>query len=103
MGEDFVTVEEAERSLVLDAMALLGGNEYLIQQMIERLTETQYNEAETAFIRASLAHSWGGVPALPAQFSLSQLLTYLTPLHRDRLERLLASCLLYCSRLRYLI
>ena len=31
-----------ERTLVLDAMALLGGNEYLIQQMIDRLSETNY-------------------------------------------------------------
>ena len=97
--EEFVTVEDGERSTVLDAMALLGGNEYLVQQMIERLSETQYNEAEAAFIRASLGQAWGGLPPdLPGQFSLSQLLTYLTPLHRDRLERLLASCLLYCSR-----
>ena len=33
---------EGERSLVLDAMALLGGNEYFIQQMIDRLCETNY-------------------------------------------------------------
>ena len=31
-----------ERTLVLDAMALLGGNEYLVQQMIDRLCETNY-------------------------------------------------------------
>lgn len=99
MTEQFVTVEAGERSMVLDAMALLGGNEYLVQQMIERLSETQYNEAEVAFIRASLSHTWGSVPPdLPGQFTLSQLLTFLTPLHRERLERLLASCLLYCSR-----
>ena len=81
------------------------GIQYLIQfynsaqSWVKRLIETQYNEAETAFIRASLGHAWGTVPPdLPGQFNLSQLLTYLTPLHRDRLERLLASCLLYCSR-----
>ena len=33
---------DGERSLVLDAMALLGGNEYFIQQMIDRLCETNY-------------------------------------------------------------
>ena len=98
-AEQFVTVEAGERSMVLDAMALLGGNEYLVQQMLERLSETQYNEAEVAFIKASLEHAWGCVPPdLPGQFSLSQLLTSLTPLHRERLERLLASCLLFCSR-----
>ena len=99
MTEQFVTVEAGERSMVLDAMALLGGNEYLVQQMIERLSETQYNEAEVAFIRASLEDTWGSVPPdLPDKFTLSQLLTFLTPLHRERMERLLASCLLYCSR-----
>ena len=35
MGEEFITVEDGERSTVLDAMALLGGNEYLVQQMVE--------------------------------------------------------------------
>ena len=28
-------MEDGERSTVLDAMALLGGNEYLVQQMVE--------------------------------------------------------------------
>ena len=33
---------DGERSLVLDAMALLGGSEYFIQQMTDRLCETNY-------------------------------------------------------------
>ena len=36
---------DLERSLALDAMALLGGNEYLVQQMIDRLSETDYRLA----------------------------------------------------------
>ena len=36
---------DLERSLAVDAMALLGGNEYLVQQMIDRLSETNYRFA----------------------------------------------------------
>ena len=36
---------DLERSLAVDAMALLGGNEYLVQQMIDRLSETDYRLA----------------------------------------------------------
>ena len=66
VAEKFVTVEAGERSMVLDAMALLGGNEYLVQQMIERLSETQYNEAEAAFYRehaATMVRAGVPVPA----------------------------------------
>ena len=42
MGEEFITVEEGERSTVLDAMALLGGNEYLVQQMVEASVGPNY-------------------------------------------------------------
>ena len=33
---------DGERSLVVDAVALLGGNEYLVQQMIDKLVDTNY-------------------------------------------------------------
>ena len=33
---------DVERSLAVDAMALLGGNEYLVREMIGRLSEVSY-------------------------------------------------------------
>ena len=44
MGEEFITVEDGERSTVLDAMALLGGNEYLVQQMVEASVWPNYSK-----------------------------------------------------------
>ena len=40
--QSVILLLDDERTLVLDAMALLGGNEYLVQQMIDRLCETNY-------------------------------------------------------------
>ena len=33
---------DSERGLALDAVALMGGNEYLVQQMIDKLTDTPF-------------------------------------------------------------
>ena len=41
---------------------------------------------------------WNKVVDMPDQFNMTHLLTYLSDLHRERLERILATCLLYCSR-----
>ena len=38
----FIFIEDGERSLVVDALALLGGNEYLVQQMIDKMVDTNY-------------------------------------------------------------
>ena len=46
MGEEFITVEDGERSTVLDAMALLGGNEYLVQQMVEASVGPNYSNVQ---------------------------------------------------------
>jgi len=35
-------VSDGEKILALDAMALLGGNEYFIQQTIDKLCESSY-------------------------------------------------------------
>ena len=40
---------ESERCLVVDAVALMGGNEYLIQQMIDRLIDTGFRYRDTGF------------------------------------------------------
>ena len=42
LAHPVILLLDDERTLVLDAMALLGGNEYLVQQMIDRLCETNY-------------------------------------------------------------
>ena len=39
---NLVFIEDCERSLVVDALALLGGNEYLVQQMIDKMVDTNY-------------------------------------------------------------
>lgn len=91
-------VSDGEKILALDAMALLGGNEYFIQQTIDKLCESSYSETESMFITASLKLLWNTVPELPKPFNLSNLLSFLSALHKERLERIMASCLLYSSR-----
>jgi predicted aspartyl protease len=38
----FFYFTDSEKCLVVDAVALMGGNEYLIQQMIDRLIDTGF-------------------------------------------------------------
>ena len=57
-----------------------------------------FSDPESSFIKSCVRSSWKSVPDLPVQFNLSNLLKLLSPLHRDRIERILASCLLYSSR-----
>ena len=33
---------DAERGLILDAVALMGGNEYLVQQMVDKFLDTSF-------------------------------------------------------------
>ena len=37
---------ELERSLAVDAVALLGGNEYLVQQLLDRLLDSGFTPAQ---------------------------------------------------------
>ena len=57
-----------------------------------------HSDPEASFIKSCVKSTWKTVPDLPVQFNLSHLLKLLSPLHRDRIERILASCLLYSSR-----
>ena len=56
---------ESERCLVVDAVALMGGNEYLIQQMIDRLIDTGFRYRDIGFryrdtgFRYRESFSWG--------------------------------------------
>eukprot|EP00092_Neocalanus_flemingeri_P020889 GFUD01022631.1.p1 GENE.GFUD01022631.1~~GFUD01022631.1.p1 ORF type:complete len:239 (-),score=69.45 GFUD01022631.1:58-774(-) len=104
-AEDYIVGNELkqvvgvdERGLMLDAFALLGGNENLVQQMIHRLVDTDYSLAEETFIRLSASHLWGEELPTESPFNLGHLLGLMTPLHQERLPRILAKALLFCSR-----
>merc|ERR1711872_136378 len=74
----------------------MGGNEYLVQQMIDRLIDTGFSAED------KLALDWGCTHLckqdLSADVDTELLLSLLTPLHRERLPWLLATSLLYCGR-----
>ena len=57
-----------------------------------------FSEPESVYIRSCMKVLWNTVVDMPDQFNMTHLLTYLSDLHRERLERILATCLLYCSR-----
>ena len=41
---------DAERSLAVDAVALLGGNEYLVQQLLDRLLDAGFTTAQVIML-----------------------------------------------------
>jgi len=43
-----------ERSYAMDTAALLGGNEYLIKQMLDEIEQLRYNEHELEVLRWAL-------------------------------------------------
>eukprot|EP00090_Calanus_glacialis_P007019 TRINITY_DN15480_c0_g1_i2.p1 TRINITY_DN15480_c0_g1~~TRINITY_DN15480_c0_g1_i2.p1 ORF type:complete len:234 (-),score=80.75 TRINITY_DN15480_c0_g1_i2:136-837(-) len=97
VGKEFKEVID-DRDLMVDAFALLGGNENLVQQMIHRLVDTDYSPSEDEFIRLSTSQLWGEDLLTPSPFNLGHLLGLMTPLHQDRLPRILAKALLFCGR-----
>merc|ERR1712020_564825 len=48
-----------ERSFALDTAALLGGNEYLIKQMLTEIENLEYNEKELEVLKWGLTELWG--------------------------------------------
>ena len=56
------------------------------------------SEVETQFIQHCLQSEWLELPDLPSPCNLSHLLAFLSELHQERVDRILATCLLYCSR-----
>ena len=56
------------------------------------------SDSEAQFVQHCLRSEWGEVPPLPSSYNLSHLLAFLYPLHQERINRLLATCLLFCSR-----
>lgn len=93
----FVEVEN-ERNVILDAFALLGGNENLVNQVVDRLEESLFSEVEEEVVRDLCCRLWASEDAdlgLDSPLGQAELLRLLTPLHRDRLHRTLARALLY--------
>jgi len=106
-----------ERSFALDTAALLGGNEYLIKQMLDEIEHLEYNEKELNVLRWGLTELWGDqttekvlsgiisekkkvqdgtqTETLNNQKGLNKLFT---KDNQVRLPRTLSNSLLYCGR-----
>jgi len=98
-GQEFREVTK-EKDFILDAFALLGGNENLVSQILERLEEMSYSTTEEEVIREVSARLWSAEETdlgLASPLSQGALLQLLTPHNRDRVHRLVARALLYSS------
>jgi len=94
-----------ERSYAIDTAALLGGNEYLIKQMLDEIEQLEYNEKELSVLKWALTELWGENAAnkvfqndgkeIRNQKDLNKLFT---KDNQARLPRTLSSSLLYCGR-----
>merc|ERR1712071_532331 len=94
-----------ERCLAVDSLALLGGNEYLVQQIMDSGNEHAFSKEGESALQFAISSLWHcpPMPGCPQRkvdpyTSLAPLLELLSPLHRDRLPRILATALLYCGR-----
>jgi len=93
-----------EKSYALDTAALLGGNEYLVSQMLDNLSQAVYSGVERAAIKwalRELCQGWTGdeVPEMAATgFNQGHLVNYFTKTNRERLPKTIAMGLLYCGR-----
>jgi len=94
---DFQPIADNERLLAIDSIALLGGNENLVQQILDAGVESSFTERDSSSLAFASLQLWGekGKGSYPG---LAPLLNLFKPLHRERLPRILASSLLYCGR-----
>jgi len=110
-------VSGLERSFALDTAALLGGDEFLIEQLVEELQKLEYNDNEQKALNWALTELWGQ-PAARKVFTTDNKSTgnkenrtqtnpphnqgclnkYFTEYNQVRLPRTLSTCLLYCGR-----
>ena len=58
----------------------------------------QFSPAEEASTLLANANLWGKKLEIDSAYNLWHLLEFLTPLHQERLPRILATSLLYCGR-----
>ena len=89
-----------EKDVILDAFALLGGNENLVSQILDKLEATNYTATEEEVIKNVAKNLWNGDRhsqnlCLPSPLTQGDLLQQMTPLNQDRIDRLLARALLY--------
>ena len=68
--------------------------------MMVRQEETvlHFSQAEEASILLATENLWGKKLDIESPLNLGHLLEFLTPLHQERLPRILATSLLYCGR-----
>ena len=86
---------DRERDIILDAFALLGGNENLVSQILSRLQDRCFSSVEEEVVRRLLGSLWSSAEGDISQVSL---LSQLKALYQDRLHRLLSRGLLYSGR-----
>ena len=92
-----------EKDIILDAFALLGGNENLVSQILDKLEATNYTSTEEDVIRNVARRLWFGDNqsqnlCLPSPLTQANLIQQMTPLNQDRIHRLLARALLYSGQ-----
>ena len=78
---------DRERDIILDAFALLGGNENLVSQILDRLQDGCFSSVEEDVVRSLLGSLCSTTEGDISQVSL---LGQLTALYQDRIHRLLS-------------
>ena len=68
------------------------------KSVLAKIIEWSRSPSEDEFIRLSTSQLWGEDLLTPSPFNLGHLLGLMTPLHQDRLPRILAKALLFCGR-----
>merc|ERR1712183_337039 len=95
IGSDFSEVTDRENDIILDAFALLGGNENLVSQILDRLQDGCFSSVEEDVVKSLLGSLWCSGEGDISQVSL---LGQLAALYQDRIHRLLSRGLLYSGR-----
>ena len=80
---------------ILDTAALLGGNEYLIKQVLDKLGQVDFTPTEKSVIKWALKELNVTLEDFKNQKALTALFG---AFHRERLPRIVASALLRCGR-----
>ncbi|CAB4058235.1 FBXL4 [Lepeophtheirus salmonis] len=96
-------IEGLERCYALDTAALMGGNEYLVFEIIDKLTQCTYNKEESLALKWALSKLWTdeeGTNEFLKTCDLNQghLLDFFTPQMKESLPRIVATGLLFSGR-----
>lgn len=92
-----------EKSYALDTAALLGGNEYLVSQLLDDQHRTLYLPEEIDVLKWALLWLWGEkdychILDVEEKYKQNTFTHLLTTYNRQNLARILANCLLFCGR-----